>query len=165
MQSDRRFPRTLVAFLVLVGAVMALAGRAALAPPSLDAALRQLGEGDCERRERLRLVEQVFEQGSVSSRRQDTLAAAMAAVQLQRRDAADRLLGADLPLTAADAACLDRASLGEPVLRTLLQAMLLDGNNDVDAAREAYRRVLRQCRSWGLPVAAELATARLQRLG
>lgn len=165
MQSDRVFRLPLVAFLVLVGAVMAFAGKAALARPGLEASLRQLGEHDCERKERLRLVERVFELGSASPRRQDALAAAMAAVVLQRREACDRLLGAEMPLTEADAAGLDRASLGEPVLRTLLQAMLLEARKDVDGARETYRRVLRQCRSWDLPLAAEMATARLQRLG
>lgn len=165
MQYERSLSRPLLAFLVLVGATLATAATSALMRPDLDGALRQLGAHDCERHERLALVERVLELGAASRQRPDRLAAAMAAIVLQDRTACDRLLAAELPLTAADAAALDRVSLAEPVLRTLLQAMLLDGRGDADGARAAYRRVLRQCRSWDLPLAKRLAEAGLQRLG
>lgn len=165
MPSARLLSRPLLAFLLLVLATMAVAAVSALTRPDLEGALRQLEDRDCERGERLALVERVFALGANSRQRPDRLAAAMAAIVLQDRAACDLLLAAELPLTAADAEAIDRTSLGEPVLRTLLQAWCCDGRGDADGARDDFRRVLRQCRLWDLPLARTLAEAALRRLG
>lgn len=165
MPPGRVFTLPLSLFLVLVAAVLGYAAVRALARPDLPAALRQLADGDCERQERLALVRLVLVDGLASADRADRLPAAMAAVLLDRRADYDRCLGGDeLPLQPADAERLPDASLGEPVLRALLAAMLAERAGDAAAARDGYRRVLRQCKQWNLPLAAQLAGERLQRL-
>lgn len=168
MKAKRLLSWPLLVFAAVVAGSLGFAAYQAVVPPGLAAAVRQLGDRDCEHQERLQLLQTVLAAAERSREPEVRLLACMAAVALQDRGAYDRNLaelGRTLPVGEGDRDRLDQASLGEVVLRTLLQGMLAEAAGETAHAKADYRRVVRQCQLWDLPLAASLARERLADLG
>lgn len=168
MTSERLFTPPLVAFLVIVGAVLAVALAARIGQASVDSVVMRLSVGDLDGQERRQLLQQLLqaEQDPQEGVRHYRI---MAAVALEDRAALRRLLlSGGSPGWARQVAALDenrvaRISLGDPVLAALLAAMLAEARGQADAAQR-YRQVQASSILFHMELAHELAGAGLARL-
>ncbi|GAB4144973.1 MAG: hypothetical protein Fur0037_12800 [Planctomycetota bacterium] len=147
-----------------MAAVVAAAGIRALARPSQEEALALLAARDCERSERLALVEAVLDGARDGLGPGALLPAAMACLVLGDRpgyDACCRELGTDLPVRPGDESRIEMASLGEPLLQHLLLGIRSEVAGRPKEARRNYQIAIDLGDRWDLPCAAALAAERL----
>ena len=168
MARERVLTRPLLWFLALVAGLLLRGLDDRLGPCSATEVLQALADGDLEGAQRRELLAAVEAMARVSRDRGMRLCGAMAAVALDDEAgyaARTAALGSGpMPVQADDAGpALDRASLGDPVLAALLQAMLAEASGDPSAA-ERYAQVEASSRLFHMPLARRLAKAGRERL-
>ena len=156
-------------FLLLVLVLLAWGLEPWSGTPGFDETLDQVLDGDLDQEDRLDALKLLRDLGLDGVEGDDgaLLVAAMAAVLLgdgRTYDrAAERLppLLVDVSVSEAD---LDRASLGEPSLRSLLAGLMAESEGDAEEARRLYTQAELSARLWKLPLAEWLAAEALLRL-
>ncbi len=156
-------------FLFLVVVLLAWGLEPWRGTPGFEEALEQVLDGDLDQEDRLDALKLVRDLGSsgVEGDEGALLVSAMAAVLLGDGRAYDRAaerlppLLVDVSVREAD---LDRASLAEPSLRSLLGGLMAESEGDVDEARRLYAQAELSARLWKLPLAEWLAGEALSRL-
>ena len=161
----------LTAFLCVCALAVAASLAARLWPVGVADAVVRLEDGDLERSEREAMLAIVLRGDGGADGGADAaapgLAAAMAAVALGDEPAYRRRCGArPLPFAAPPPpASLQRAALGDPVLRALLLAMAAEAAGDPQArVLFLYERAAQSSALFGMQFARRLAEAGLQRL-
>jgi len=157
--------RVLVAFLCVCALAVAASLAARLWPVGVEEAVVRLCDGDLERGEREAMLAIVLRGDGGADAAAPGLAAAMAAVALGDETAYRRLCGArPLPFAAVPPPpSLQRAALGDPVLRALLAAMAAEAKGD-PSARVRWESARQSSLLFGMQFARRLTEAALQRL-
>jgi hypothetical protein len=136
-------------------------------PTSCAAAVARLCDGDLEHSARLSLLQQVCaEPNEASGADSRQLARVMAAIALNVDLPFRKACGAERHWPFAllpNAAILDTAALGDPVLKALLAAMVSESRGDLAAAQAGYEQVVRSSYLFRMPLAQQLAAAGKER--
>jgi hypothetical protein len=160
----------LKAFLVLVVGLLAWGlWTRQVGSLEFDEALAQVLDGDLDREGRLAALRVLRDLGSSGTEADDgkVLVAAMAAVVLNDRQAYERAADRLSPLlvdSSSGADILDRASLGETCLRSLLMGLSAESRGDIEEAKRLYRQAEISAPLGNLPLAEMLARNGLERL-
>lgn len=161
---DRLFPPTLLAFLIVVGAVVGWSIATRHPTPDLEGAIELLSDGDLDGDERERMLLRVSRLAATVESTRGHAAGLLAAVSILDRERHRQLwtaLGERLELGERDRRGLD---LGDPMLGNILTAMLAETDADRQAAQRAWSQVAAQARMVGNAFAADLSAAGLARL-
>lgn len=155
----------LAAFLAGVAGLLGTAWLVRYAPTDIQAAMRQLADGDDDGAERGELLQRLLTLAGTAADDTGRWAGRLAAVALADRPAYDRytqaLGGEPGRPPASTARWLD---LGDPMLGNLLRAAAAEAAAHPDEARRHWLHVANQARLTARPFAGELAAAALLRL-
>jgi len=161
---ERLLTPALLAFLLAVGGVVAWAIATRHPTPDLEGCVELLADGDLDRDERERILLRTIDLAADDQSVRGRVAGYLAALALQDRGAFARLdeaIGPSLELPPSERGWLD---LGDPLLRNVLAARLLESGGDVPAARSKWAQVAQQARMVGNGLAGELSAAAVDRL-
>lgn len=172
MNRERLLTVPLCLALLAAAVLLGLAGYERFRPRSFAEVVQALRDGDCEGSERRAMLLQVEVHAASSSNRVERLAAAMAAIARADDGAYRRFASVAAgrsPIEAADVTLLDVAacdtvSLGDDVLRRLLEGWLDEARGQRDAARVRFEQVAQSAQLFRMPLAVTLCTESLARL-
>lgn len=154
---ERVLTKPLVAFLVLVAAVVVVSIVTRHPRVDLEGAIELLADGDLDHQERQRMLLQTMDLAQQATSLRQRWAGLLAAVALQDRQAFAVLearlgVGAALPEEERE-----WVALGDPLLANVLAAMCAQASENKTLARVKWAQVAAQARMTGHAFAAELA--------
>lgn len=165
---ERVLTPALVVFLTLVAGILVFSAVQRWTKPSLEAAVRELADGDLDGPDRPRVLRVVVEAAAASSEPRALWAGLLAAVALADREAYDRALarlgGGQVPTVVPGPESRTFLDLGDPILANLAAALWAEAAGDPAAARRRWQQVRAQSVLAERPLADELAAAALSRL-